>query len=317
MLTLLWICIFIASILILIKSSDFFTDSAEKIGVFFGLPAFVIGVTIVATGTSLPELISSIIAVLQGSTEIVSGNVIGANVTNIFLILGLAAIIGKNIKIKFELIHVDLPLLMASSLLLALIAWDGAITIPEGILCVLGLGIYLFYASKGQTRMKVKEEIKAKESRKKKIVLWKPLIALIISGFFIYLGARFTVMSVVQLSELFGIGKGIIAATAMSFGTTLPELMVTLSATLKKKPEMALGNVLGSNVFNALGVIGIPALMGGLIVPGEIRLFALPVMVIGTLLFFFMTQDKEITSWEGFFLLLFYVFYIGKLFAVF
>lgn len=122
---LLWSIIFIISLAVLIKSSDYFTHAAEKIGLYFGMPAFVVGVTIVAVGTSFPELISSIYAVLTNNSEIVIGNVVGSNITNILLVLGLAAIIGGKLNTRYEVLHVDLPIVVGSAFLLGLMIWDG------------------------------------------------------------------------------------------------------------------------------------------------------------------------------------------------
>jgi len=311
-----WIVIFVISLIVLIKASDFFTVSAEKIGLYFGMPAFIVGVTIVAVGTSLPELISSIFAVLQGATEIVVGNVIGSNIANIFLILGVAALIGKKIKISYELIHVDLPFLVASAFLFAVMIWDGTFTIGEGILSIIGIAIYFLYTTHSESKDKeklVKREIKVK---KKKLEL-STIVVLIISMVFIYIGARYTVESVIELSKILNIGTEIIAISAVALGTSLPELMVTVSAARRGNAEMAVGNVLGSNIFNTFAVMGIPALLGTLVIPQNIITFGLPMMLIATLLFFFITQEKEITKWEGYLLLLFYVFFIGKLFNLF
>ena len=141
----LWIFVFIASIFVLLKASNYFTNSAEKIGLFLGMPTFIVGVTIVAIGTSLPELSSSIFAVFADSSEMVVGNVIGSNIANIFLVLGLAAIIGGNIKIFHELIRVDLPILIGASLLLTVSIWDGVYTLPEAILSLSMMVVYLSY----------------------------------------------------------------------------------------------------------------------------------------------------------------------------
>ena len=318
LLLLIWITIFIASLLVLIVSSDYFTDSAEKIGLYFGFPAFIVGVTIVAIGTSLPELVSSIFAVLKDSSEIVVGNVVGSNITNIFLILGIAAIIGKRIKVGYELIHVDLPLLVGSAFLLAVTIWDGIFTLPEGLLCIAGVILYLVYTvnvEKKHEDVEIKKEMKGKLNKRR--LDWKTFVILIISAFFIYLGAKYTVESVIKLSEILYVGKEIIAISVVALGTSLPELAVTVSAARKGKPEIAVGNVLGSNIFNTLAVMGIPALIGNLIIPSSVLMFGLPMMLIATLLYFFITQDREITKWEGWLLIIFYVFFIGKLFNLF
>jgi len=311
---LIWVGIFAISMAALVKASDYFTDSAEKIGLHLGLPAFIVGVTIVAIGTSLPELISSIFAVLKNSSEIVVGNVVGSNITNIFLILGIAAIVSKKkITIGYELIHVDLPLLLGSSFLLSLTVLDGIFTLQEGLLCIAALVLYLLYTANTEKKhedVEIKKEMK--DEFEKKFSL-RTLVVLVVSAIFIYLGAEYTIEAVVKLSEMLAIGKEIIATSAVALGTSLPELAVTVAAARKGKPEIAVGNVLGSNIFNSFGVMGVSALIGNLIVPSSILHLGLPVMLIATLLYFFITHDKEITKWEGWLLLIFYIFFIGKL----
>jgi len=322
----LWLGIFIISLAVLIKSSDYFTTSAEKIGLWLGIPAFFIGVTIVAIGTSLPELISSIIAVIDGSSEIVVGNVIGSNIAKIFLILGVAGIIAKDqLELSRNLLHVDLPFLVGTSFLLAIMIWDGIFTMGEGILLLFVLIIYSIYLI--QSRQKPDKEVRkqlrgvkgelANHSISKKKISPKVWVILLLSVVGIYFGARFTVESVIELARLFSIGAEVIAVSAVAFGTSLPELMVTISAAKKNKPEIAVGNILGSNIFNILAVMSIPSFFGALIIPTSILFFSLPVMIIATLMFFFITQNKEITKWEGWILLVFYVLFIGKLFHLF
>ncbi|MCH7760911.1 calcium/sodium antiporter [candidate division TA06 bacterium] len=306
--SIIWIIIFIVSLFILIKASGYFTDSAEKIGLFFDIPDFIVGVTIVAIGTSLPELVTSIIAVSRGSSEIVVGNVVGSNITNIFLVLGIAGIVGKKIKLTYEIVHVDLPFLLGSAFLLAMTIWDGVFTLPESILCIASMIIYIVYTIK--TVKKNRDD----EIKKEKKPDWKPFVILVLSSIFIYLGAKYTIESIIQLSEIFQIGKEIIAVSAVALGTSLPELAVVISTARKGKLEMAVGNVLGSNIFNSFAVMGIPAFMGTLTIPNSILTFSLPIMLIATLLYFFITLGKEITKWEGWLLIIFYIFFIGKLF---
>jgi cation:H+ antiporter len=307
---LIWGGIFIISIFFLVKSSDYFTMAAEKIGFFLGLPAFIIGVTIVAFGTSLPELISSLFAVQKGYSEIVAANVIGSNITNIFLILGIAAIVGKKIKLDFELIRVDLPLLVGSAFLLYITIIDGIFTFPEAILFLGLISIYLLYTASTLKKEKVKKSHKIKKKKKPEI---KPFIVLLISSVFIYFSANYTIESLLKISEILKIGTEIIAVGAVALGTSLPELAVSINAAKKGRSEIAVGNILGSNIFNTFAVMGIPALFGNLIITESIISFALPVMIMATLLYFFITQDKEINLWEGWLLLAFYVLFIGKL----
>ncbi|MBW2964249.1 calcium/sodium antiporter [Candidatus Woesearchaeota archaeon] len=315
---LLWVGVLVLSLAVLVKASDYFTDSAETIGVFLRLPPFIIGVTIVAIGTSLPELVSSIVSVFKGAPEIVVGNVVGSNIANIFLVLGLAAILGRGLKIGFELIHVDLPLLIGSAFLLGVTVWDGVFTLAEGIVCLAGLAIYLVYTIRSERVHdddEIKKETASEIKARRKRLRWTTWLVLVLSAFFIYLGAEYTVESVIKLSGLVGIGTEIIAVSAVALGTSLPELVVSVQAARKGKPEIAVGNILGSNIFNSFAVMGIPALFATLPIPKSILIFSLPMMLIATLMYFFITQDKHISKWEGWMLLLFYVVFIGKLFG--
>jgi len=316
-----WICIFIVSLLALIKASEYFTDASEKIGIVLGIPDFIVGVTIASIGTSLPELISSIFAVLEGSSEIVIGNVLGSNITNIFLVLGISAIVGRKLLISYELIHVDLPLLVGSAFLLAAMLYNGTFTIFEAILCIAGFFVYIGYVI-ARSKRHSKMENESGKTRKKTKLESKTILILIASIVLIYFGAKYTIHSVIKLSEILSVGKEIIAASAIALGTSFPELMVSLTAAKKGKQEIAIGNILGSNIFNSFAVMGIPALIGSFHIPGGMLTFSLPLLLIGallvaTLLYFFITQDKEITRWEGWMLIIFYLFFLGKLFELF
>lgn len=318
---LIWATVFIVSLVILLRASNYFTDSAEEIGLFFKLPAFIIGVTIVAFGTSLPELISSIFAVVQGASEIVGGNVVGSNITNIFLILGIAAIIAKKIKVDHNMINVDLPILMGSAFLMGLMVLDGKFTFIEAILSIGGLLIYLFHTVTVKKTAGKKDDAMEKDLKKKfsEIKLRefpiKSLSMLLVSMGFLFIGAKYTIDSAVRLSELLSIGKDVIAGTVIALGTSLPELAVSVAGARRGKADIVVGNVLGSNIINALGVMGIAGLFGVVVIPTSILTFGLPMMVIATILYLFITQDKEITRWEGSFLIILYLFYIGKLFG--
>ncbi len=304
----IWSAIFIGSLGVLVKASDYFTEASEKIGKFIGIPSFITGVTIVAIGTSLPELVSSIIAVLKNSSEIVISNVLGSNITNIFLILGLAGIVGRKIKISFELIHVDLPFLAGSAFFILVTLLDGKFSFLEALLSVVAISIYLFY-----TISTVKKKEKNSQSKKEKINLSTFLI-LLVSGFFVYLGAKYTIESVIKLSEILNIAKEVIVASFVALGTSLPELTVSLVAAKKGNSEIAVGNILGSNIFNSFGVMGISGIVGTLLTTKIVLNFLLPISTLATLLYFFITQDKEITKWEGMLLLIFYIFYFVRLF---
>ena len=315
----LWGLIFIASMTVLVKASDFFTDSAEKIGTFFGVPSFIIGVTIVALGTSLPELVSSIVGIFNNESQIVVGIVSGSNIANICLIMGITAIIGKDFKITYNITHVDLPMLLGSAFLLVIMLMDGKFTLFEAVLCVAGLVVYMLHTINAAKASGVKKK-SAEEMNKLSI---KPWLILLASGVAIFFGAKYTVTAIQRLADILKIGESVIAASAVALGTSLPELSVSISAARKGNPEMAVGNILGSNIFNTFAVMGIPVIIGksamthfNLVITSNMLKTTLPIMVISTLLFYFITSENKITRWEGWLLLIFYILYLYTLFGL-
>ena len=311
---LLWSLVLVLSLAVLIKGSDWFTAAAERLGLALGMPAFMVGATIVAFGTSLPELVSSVLAVVRGVSEIVAGNVVGSNIANLLLVLGLAAVFHGHLRVRFELVNVDLPFLAGSAFFLALVLWDGRVGRAEAALCLAGLAIYLWYALRGKPQV---ASPPAEEGAPASRPAWvRTCLVLLASAGLIYLGADLTVRAVVEMAHLAGIGAEVIAASVIALGTSLPEVAVTVSAARRGRPEIAVGNVLGSNVFNSFAVVGVSGLVGPLVVPDSIVDFALPVMVIATVLAFFVIMEKEMTKWEGWLMILFYVYFIGALFNV-
>jgi len=302
---LLHLLIFSISLFALLKASDYFVEAAERIGLSMGIPPFIIGVTIIAFGTSLPELASSIEAVLLGDSKIVIGNVVGSNIANIALVLGLVAVIGKQLKVNEHIMNIDIPILVVSGFFLWFIVRDHSVTIFEAILLLTGLVVFLVYSLNAEDE----------EETEKMKTTWKSYALLIAAGIVIKFGAEYTVHSIIHLSALLGIGSDIIAASVVALGTSLPEVFVSLAATRKGKTDIAVGNILGSNIFNTYAVVSIPALVGKLEIPEEITSFAFPLMLGLTLIFAIMCISKTISRWEGLMLLLFYVFFMVELFS--
>lgn len=320
-----WAALFVISLTVVLKSAEFFTESAEKIGVHFKISPFVIGVTIVAFGTSLPEIVTSISSVIQGHSEIVIGNVAGSNIANILLVLGATAIAGKHIVVNKDIINIDLPIILGSTILLFIMTLDQQITYVDGIILLLGLITYIVYNVKSQRPLAEKESKDVTKLKKQQIAKLKkrstplklkhPLI-LLISGTFLYFSAEFTILSVVRISEILQVATDLIAVSAIAIGTSLPELVVSIAAARKGKVDMAVGNVMGSNIFNALGVVGASSLVGVLEVSNQMISFTIPALVLVTVLYVFTTMDKQISQWEGVTLLLLYVAFIGKIFGL-
>jgi cation:H+ antiporter len=312
--------LFVGSLGALLFGSELFTSAAEEIGLSLGVSPFIIGVTVVAGGTSLPELTSSILAVLRGAPEIVMGSVVGSNISNMLLVLGIAAVVGGNIRVIRELVEVDLPLLVASAVFLLLATWGSPFAWYEGLLALVALGVYVQFTIREKDRyvgMLVDEMVE--ESSETGPEELRPqadagtYARLILSLGVVFAAAYGLVESIITLSTTLQIGTEIVAITAVAVGTSLPEIVVSVVAVRRGLPELAVGNVLGSNLYNSFLVTGVPSLAGDLVVPTSIRSYGLPAMVLITVLYFFITQDREITRWEGMTLLLLYVVFVVNL----
>ena len=306
----IWIIIFIISLIALSKSSDWLIDSSEKIGLKIGLSPFIIGVTIVAFGTSLPELVAGLVAVTQGVTDVVTGNAIGSNIANILLVVGISAIVGKSLRVTKNLIDLDLPLLAISTAIFFMMALDGVVTLGESILLLATYMIYLFYT------LKYDEKIGDVAEKNPKITTFD-IIKLVVGIVGLALGAKFLVDAIINLSAIFSIGTGVIAVTAVALGTSLPELIVSVKAVLKGKAEVALGNIFGSNIFNVLVVVGLPGIFATLEIDPVTLSLGIPVLLLSTILFVISGISKRIHAQEGWLYLMLYVIFTLKLFGLF
>lgn len=301
----LYLGIFIVSLAVLLKASDWFINSAEEIGLSFGIPPFLVGITIVAFGTSLPELATSIAAVFSGESEIVASNVIGSNITNIALVLGLVVVLVKEINLENNIWHIDMPHLWGSAFVLWFILRDQQVDLLESILLLIGLSIFLIYSVKSNP---------SEEGTVRYRASLRSYLLLLVGGALVWLGADYTIFAIQKLSVIAGIEPKIIALSAISLGTSLPEIIVSLNAARRGKTSIAVGNVIGSNIFNTYAVMGIPSFFGNLEIPTDLIQFHLPLMVVMTILFGVMSNNKNINRWEGALLLLFYVLFLGELF---
>ncbi len=318
----LWAVVFVVALAALLKSADWFTEGAEELGIYLGMAPYVVGLTIVAMGTSLPELVSSIFAVAGGSPEIVAGNAIGSNITNICLVLAAGAIVGGRLFVSREIVRIDLPMLALSAALLGLSAMDGTVSRGEGALLFLGAVVYALYGlrmsrpspdTQAKVEEAVEEDIKPERGRLRPVVVLK----LVGGAVVLFFAAQYTIRSVVELSKLLDIGADIIAISVVALGTSLPELVVSVLAARRGKLEIAMANVLGSNVFNSFAVVGIPALVRPLPVTGPVLTIGLPFMAVASVLYFFLAQDREITRWEGMPLILIVILFYTTLFGLF
>jgi len=217
--------IFIVSLAVLLLGSDWLIESAEKIGLSFGISPFIIGVTIVAFGTSLPELATSMASVFSGSSEVVVGNVIGSNIANLLLVLGLTAIVGKGIKLDFNIMDVDVPLLLISAVFFYFAVADLHFSLIESIIFLAALFFFLYSTVAGNKDT----------DQERPTVAPKSYLLLVLGGVMVYFGATYTIYALEQIASDLGVSPSIIALTVVAVGTSLPEVIVSMAAAKKGK----------------------------------------------------------------------------------
>ena len=243
----------------LIKGADWFVEGASKIAARLGIPKLIIGLTIVAMGTSAPEAAISISAALKSSADIAVGNVVGSNIMNILLILGVTAVI-LPISVKKTTIKYDIPFLFAiTSVFVVLGLTDNALGAIDGLILLalfVGYMVYLFISAKNKQSAQPQ---KSDENKGGKILIFIGLI--VVGCALIVIGSNLTVDSAVFIAKAFGINERIIGLTIIAFGTSLPELVTSVTAAVKGKTDIAVGNIVGSNIFNILFVLGISAII--------------------------------------------------------
>lgn len=308
---LFWSLIFIASLCVLIKSANYFTDLAEKLGLRWGLSLFLVGALILTFGTTLPELSTSLISVLKGQTEMVSGSIMGTVITNILLGFGLAPLIWKkNIQIKFNLFHSALPFLIAAVLVATFAARDGLINRFEGVLFIIGFLAYSIYSCSLYNSNDTSNKTKSNSSI-------KIIFLIIVSLFAVFLSSKYVVESLIKIAEIIGRSAEVLAASALAIGTSLPEIAIALICAKKEKFDLTAGNIIGACIYDVFFIIGICSLIAPLIIPPIILSLVIPYSLIAVVLYWLLIIDKKITPLEGGLMLLSFIFYLAKLFSWF
>lgn len=306
-----WIVYLGIAIFALVRGADTFVVGAKQMGASLGMSKFAIGVLIVGFGTSLPELASSIAAALDGSPEIVVANAVGSNITNILLVVGVLAALGGRIVIKRDLIKTELPIFFIASTHFLMVMWDGTVDRIEAVL-LLGTFCaymwYLFVEAEGEDSVDL-----YKENGGRPRLEAKSLAFILLGVAAVLVGAHFTVEMVVNIATLANVPLGLVSIVAIALGTSLPELFVSLQALKTGESEMAIGNIFGSNAFNILVVIGIPALITPLMADEVVMKLGLQVLLAASLIFFVNGLARQIMRWEGMMMLLFFMFFLVKL----
>ncbi len=248
---------------LLVKGADWFVEGASSVAEKFGIPQLVIGLTIVAMGTSLPEAAVSVSAALKGSAEITIGNIVGSNIMNVLLILGITSVITP-IAVQKSTVKYEIPFVIVMSALLMGIGYtDHVVGRTDGVILWGFMICYLCYllhmSKKGQGIPGESEENGQEEE--KKTPVWKMIVLILLGGVMIVVGSDVAVDAATALARIFGMSERLIGLTIVAFGTSLPELVTSATAAIKGKADIAVGNIVGSNIFNILFVVGTSALI--------------------------------------------------------
>ena len=310
---------------ILVWSADMFIDGATTLANGLGVPSFLIGVVILGLGTSAPEMVVSVLAALEGSPELALGNAYGSNIMNIALVLGTTALISP-IIIHKSIVKRDLPLLLVITILAAWQLRDGQLSQSDGTILLLGLAAVLIFqivinlrssrqedkkiASKNNEHNEEHSENKDRQSAG----IFRGLASLIIGMSILILSSRAIVWGAVELATFWGLSELIIGLTVVAVGTSLPELVASLSAARKGEHDMALGNIIGSNIFNTLGVVGLAALIAPIsadpiILTRDVLAMALLTLLLVVLCVFAYLKKRSFGRTSGAILLLFFISY--------
>ncbi|NPE28049.1 calcium/sodium antiporter [Methanococcoides sp. SA1] len=339
------VVILLIGLILLVKGSDVFVSSASAIAKKLGVSEFIIGLTLVAIGTSIPELASSMAASLSHSSGIVIGNVVGSNIANIALIVGCAAIISV-VKTESDMLKRDGYIMLFASSLFFLLAFDLQLSRAEAVILILFYIAYVFFLfedkSKYESRSYFREFIsyfvkfkyvgsmnqrirtginnhnsgKRQENKKELGDLYKHLLILAFSGMAVIFGAKYFVEEAIFFAQIFQLPDTFIGVTLVAVGTSLPELMVTISAARKGYGNIAIGNVIGSNITNIFLVLGLSAFVFPLEITGLSIMFTIPFMImISVVLLWFIHTHWEIRRIEGIALLLLYLIFLILLFS--
>ena len=296
------IIILLVGFVFLVKGADWFVDGAASIARKLGIPQLIIGLTIVAMGTSMPEAAVSITAAIQQNAGITIGNVVGSNILNIFIILGITALI-TNVKIQKSTIRYEIPFMIFITIILMICGMtDMKITFIEGIFLWILFIAYLVYlfimARNGET-----------QGEEKDIPVWKCLIFILIGGILVVKGSDFAVSGASAIARYFGMSERFIGLTIVAFGTSLPELVTSVTAAKRGNAGIAIGNIVGSNIFNILFVIGTTSLICNVPFESKFLVDTIIAIIAGLILWFGTMKHQELRKPCGIVMLLCYMFY--------
>jgi len=313
------ILLLIIGFILLIKGADIFVDGASATALNFKVPKILIGLTIVAFGTSAPEFAVSMSAIANHSTDMVLGNVIGSCILNVLLIIGIAAVI-KPIKIQDNTVKKEIPLILLISTLLVVVMLDiklsngltNQISRSDGIIIILFFTIFVYYLVSLARRKKGESE-----ELTPTIPLWKSFLFVGLGLAGIIYGSDLVVENAKIFAKQIGLSERVISLSIIAFGTSLPELVTTIVSSKKGEQDLLLGNIIGSNIFNICVVLGVPVAIYGTITPSSFGAVDLVGLIISAiLLFLFSLSKKTINRLEGTLLLFLFVIYYLLVFII-
>ena len=286
---------------VLIWGADLLINQSERIALKFKIPEFIIGATLIALGTSLPEMAASIAASLDNKPQIAIANVIGSNILNITLVLATVFLIAKRINPNRDFFAKDSTWALVPVLVFILMIIDGVISRFDATLLLLLMGAYLLFLL--QDAKNIPEE--DLEDLDESTFSWAKVIPILLGGFvLVIVGAHFTVESASTIAKSFGISEWIIGIILISLGTSLPELTVSISAAIKGKVDMAIGNIIGSNMANTTVVLGAAAFVNPMSITPSAYIFDIATMIVATLLLVFITANKLYNKSAGIMLII-------------
>jgi len=290
-----WIFLFIVCLFALIKSSDKLVDSAKDLGLLLSVPTIIVGIIFLSLGTTLPEMITGIVSTASGYSEIGVSNVIGTMIVNILAIIILIGFIKKEYELKTSL-RKDLIFLNFLTLLFVLFIVDLKYTIIEGIISLILLITYVIHLYVSREKIiDSQNNLGLTKQQINRRIINKTMIMLVCFAL-LYFSSKYLVKSIVTISDIIGISKSFIAITVVAIGTSLPEIFVAISAIKKHELELTIGNIIGANIINSLGVISLSVLFGKILI-SNIAFFAIPILVITTT-FFIIILNRKLINWR-------------------
>ncbi len=301
----------VVSFALLYYGADLLVRGSVTIATNFGVQKLIVGMTIVAFGTSMPEFTVSLFAKIRNSTGISVGNVIGSNIANIALILGTAALI-RPLDVHLEVIKVELPLLFAFTVIFNMLCLDGIVSVIDGVILLSIFSGYMYFRI---VRGKKGKEVEVEEVDEIKAGTPKIILLIIIGIVLLVAGSDLLIRGAVFIAVKFNVNKIVIGLTMVALGTSLPELFTSVIAAMKGESDISIGNVIGSNFFNIFMILGFIALFGNIQLTNDVRYLQNWINLGLTLILFpIMFTGKKINRAEGLFFLTFYVVYILNLY---